>query len=347
MALVDNARPFNPVVFVRGNPGNRGPAVPRQFLGVLAGERREPFKNGGGRLELAHAIAGRANPLTARVLVNRVWQHLFGAGLVRTPSDFGLRSEPPSHPELLDYLAARFMDDGWSMKKLIRSIMLSSVYRQSSEAVGSRQWAVGNKETTESATPLPPANSLLTTSADPDNRLFWRQNRRRLDFEAMRDSLLAAAGDLDLTAGGVPVDLAKQPFSRRRTVYGFIERQNLPGVLRTFDFASPDHHCPQRFTTTVPQQALFLMNSPFVVDQARRLAGRPEVQAEGDLMLRLQRLYSYVINRPATADEAGAVLSFVQHAAEDATGQTKPQALSTWEQVAQTLLLSNEFMFVD
>jgi hypothetical protein len=332
MALVDNDSPANPVVFVRGNPGNRGPAVPRQFLAVLAGDSRKPFEHGSGRLDLACAIASPENPLTARVFVNRVWTHLFGAGLVRTPSDFGVRSDPPTHPELLDYLAARFVEDGWSVKRLIRLIMLSNVYQQSSDSTTANL----RSEISD------------LKSADPDNRLLSHQNRRRLDFEAMRDSLLAAAGDIDLTAGGPAVDLAKQPFNRRRTVYGFVERQNLPGMLRTFDFASPDHHCPQRFTTTVPQQALFLMNSPFVVEQARRLANRPDVLAEADPGVRLQRVYRHALGRPASPVETEIGLKFVQHAeGSSASTLNAPQSMGSWEQVAQVLLLSNEFIFVD
>ncbi len=341
MALVDNESPVNPVVFTRGNPGNRGPAVPRQFLGVLAGESRKPFEHGSGRLDLARAIASPNNPLTARVCVNRVWSHLLGYGLVRTPSDFGLRSEPPTHAELLDYLAVRFVEDGWSVKKLIRSIMASSVYQQSSEAIVSRQLAVGNKERGGSSSPLPTANSLLPSS-DPDNRLLWRQNRRRLDFEAMRDSLLATAGVMDFSAGGPSVDLAKQPFSRRRTVYGFVERQNLPGMLRAFDFANPDTHCPQRFTTTVPQQALFLMNSPFVLEQAHKLADHPDIKAQNDRAIRIQRLYRHALQRAASNEEVQLALQFVESASAGEAAKLDP-----WKQLAQVLLLSNEFMFVD
>src|SRR5262249_22402980 len=151
---------------------------------------------GSGRLELASAIANRDNPLTARVLVNRVWMHHFGAGLVRTPGDFGLRGEPPSHPELLDWLASEFMDNGWSVKKLHRWILLSATYRQSS---GDDKYAL----------------------KDPENLLWWRQNRRRLEFEALRDSALAAAGHLDGHVGGPAVDITQAPFSPRRSVYGF------------------------------------------------------------------------------------------------------------------------------
>ena len=280
MALVDKATPANGYVFIRGNPDNRGPEVPRQFVEVLTGPGRKPFEKGSGRLELADAIAGTNNPLTARVLVNRVWFHHFGAGLVRTPSDFGLRSEPPAQPELLDYLAARFMQEGWSLKKLHRLIMLSSVYQQSSE---------GNS---------------LAAKVDPNNQLLWRMNRQRLDFEAMRDTLLAISGKLDLTRGGHAVDITSEPFSTRRTVYRHIDRQNLPGLFRTFDFANPDSTSPQRFFTTVPQQALFLMNSPFVVQQARQVIERQDFKALRSEEERVRFLYELAFQREPSAQEA-------------------------------------------
>lgn len=324
MALVDNETPSNPFIFVRGNPGNHGPEVPRQFPAVVAGVNRGPFRSGSGRLELARAIVDTDNPLTARTIVNRVWLHHFGAGFVTTPSDLGTRSEPPSHPELFDWLARWFVDSGWSLKKLHRMILLSSVYQQSSVEV---------------AQPAP-------TRPDPDNRLLWRQNRRRLDFESMRDALLTVSGNLDRRVGGRPVDLATHPYSTRRTVYGFIERQNLPGMFRTFDFASPDTHCPNRFTTVVPQQALFLMNSPFVVEQARRLIARADMQAEFDPGLRVQRLHRHVFGRAATDPDVSLALQFIESSAATARA-TASDALSRWEQYAQVLLLSNEFIFVD
>lgn len=314
MVLVDRPDPVRPHVFLRGNPTNQGPEVPRQFLHVLAGEQRKPFQRGSGRLELAQAIAGKDSPLTARVMVNRIWLHLFGAGLVRTPSDFGLRSELPSHPELLDYLALRFMEEGWSIKKTIRLIMLSRVYQQASD---------GNPD---------------YPRTDPDNRLLWRMNRRRLDFEAMRDSFLAVADRLDPTLGGRPVSLASTPFSRRRTIYGFIDRQNLPGMFRSFDFASPDTHSPQRFTTTVPQQALFLLNSPFVVEQAKHLAGRADT---GPPEQRIRQLHRLLYGRDPTSEEKALGLRFLEMA-----GESKG-SLTAWEKYSQVLLLANEFAFVD
>jgi mono/diheme cytochrome c family protein len=323
MVLIDKAMPQTPHVFLRGNPNNVGPEVPRQFLEVVAGEKRQPFRQGSGRLEMARAIADRDNPLTARVLVNRVWLHHFGAGLVRTPSDFGLRGDPPTHPELLDWLAATFVDNGWSIKKLHRLIMLSSTYQQASG---------GERRLLE---------------MDPDNRLLAHMNRRRLDFEAMRDSLLFVAGRLDTTMGGRAVELTTAPFSRRRTVYGFIDRQNLPGLFRTFDFASPDASTPQRYTTTVPQQALFLMNSPFVIEQARHFLQRPDVAEQTKDEAKIKRMYQLAYGRAAEADEIEMGLRFLAEARKNADAKKAALPLPAWEQYAQVLLLSNEFAFVD
>jgi hypothetical protein len=320
MAMNDAPQPREPHIFIRGNPGRGGPKVPRQFLAVLSPPERKPFAKGSGRLELAEAIASRDNPLTARVLVNRVWQHHFGTGLVRTPSDFGTRSDPPSHPDLLDWLAASFMDQGWSIKQLHRAILLSSTYQQTSD------------ERPEGL------------AIDPENRLLWRMNRQRLEFEAIRDAYLAASAALDPTVGGRPIDLWKPPFSARRAVYGYIDRQDLPGVFRVFDFANPDVSNDQRPKTTVPQQALFAMNSPFVLEQARRLSARAEVAGEADPARRVQALYRVVFARQAEPDEVELGLRFVQKPI--AASETQSN-LSPWEQYAQALLSTNEFVFVD
>jgi hypothetical protein len=236
---------------------------------------------------MAQRIASKDNPLTARVFVNRVWAGHFGAGLVRTPSDFGLRSDAPSHPDLLDYLARTFMDEGWSIKRLHRRIMLSSTYQQSSE------------QREECA------------AKDQENRLLWRMNRRRLDWEASRDALLAAAGDLERTVGGPAVEITMHPFSTRRTVYARIERQNLPSVFRAFDFASPDAHAPQRFTTTVPQQALYLLNGPFIAQRAVRLIEHDEVRNATDPATRIKLMYAKILGRRPTAEELSLGLQFV------------------------------------
>jgi hypothetical protein len=332
MVLVDAERPMTPRVFLRGSPNNPGPTVPRQFLEVLAGDKREPFKDGSGRLELARAIASKDNPLTARVFANRVWLHLMGRGLVDTPSDFGLRSEPPSHPELLDYLAWRFMEDGWSVKKLIRGIVLSNTYQQASGRLRLSETANAPVARPEDGSAKPQA----AQTVDPDNRLYWRANRRRLDFEAMRDALLCVSGNLDSTMGGPAVDITKSA-TKRRTIYGFIDRQNLPGMFRTFDFASPDATSPQRYETTVPQQALFLLNSPFVQEQARGVIEK--LDDTQDAGAKIQQLHRLVHAREAQPEEVRLGETFVQAAGDG--------GMSAWERYAQVLLLSNEFQFVD
>ena len=288
VVLTDRPQPRNTRVFVRGNPANRGEEVPRQFLEVVAGPARKPFQHGSGRIEMARAIANRDNPLTARVMVNRIWMHHFGAGLVKTPSDFGTRCDPPSHPELLDWFALRFMDDGWSIKKLHRLIMLSAVYQQSSAGPSAEK--------------------------DPENKWLGRMTPRRLDFEAMRDAMLVGTGELDPAMGGKGVELFKKPFPPRRTVYGFIDRQFVPGVLRVFDFANPDLHIAQRPDTTVPQQALFFMNSPFVVERARAVLKREDVQGAKSPEKRVQQLYRALYQREPTRDQVKAALEFIASA---------------------------------
>jgi cytochrome c553 len=313
MSLEDLPAPVEPRVFLRGNPNNLGEAVPRQLLGVLAGPKRQPFTHGSGRLELARAIASRDNPLTARVLVNRVWMHHFGQGLVHTPSDFGLRSDPPSHPELLDRLARAFMDGGWSIKKLHRLIMLSRAYQQRSD------------------------DRSECRAVDPENLLVWRMNRRRLDFEATRDALLAVEGRLDRTVGGPSVRNIMAPGATRRTLYGFLDRLNVPGLYRTFDFPSPDATSPQRDVTTVAPQALFLMNNPFVLDAAARVAQRPDVAGEKELAGKVARIYRLLYGRAPNEQEVGLAREYL--------GATP--AVVDWQRYVQALMLGNEFVFID
>ncbi|MDF2439956.1 MAG: hypothetical protein JWN98_940 [Abditibacteriota bacterium] len=279
MTMADRPEPVKQHVFRRGNPGNQGDEVPRRFHSILYKDEPPVWTNGSGRLELAQTIASKDNPLTARVMVNRIWMHHFGNGIVTTPSDFGTRGEKPTHPELLDYLAHRFMDGNWSLKKMHRLMMMSSTYKQSSD------------------------HNPKHFTADPENSLLWRMNRRRLELEALRDSLLAASGKLDGKVGGPAVELWEPPYTTRRTVYGLIERQNLPGIFRTFDFAGPDSHAPQRFRTTVPQQALFLMNNNWVVQQAQLLAERPEVMTRQDEAARIRYLYHLLFARAPGEDE--------------------------------------------
>jgi len=320
MALCEKPNRHNPVVFVRGNPSQLGERVPRQFLRLLSGENRQPFRQGSGRLELARAIASPDNPLTARVIANRVWMHHLGRPLVSTPDDFGARSDPPTHPALLDYLARRLIDGGWSLKQLHREIMLSGVYRQ-----GSADRAHGR-------------------TIDPENRLYWRINRKRLELEPLRDALLAVSGQLDETMYGQPVRLTDEPSSLRRTVYGHVDRHQLAAIFRTFDFPNPYQSTAQRPQTAVPQQTLYMLNAPFVIEQARAVAARPEVVRAPSNEARIDALYCTVLARRATAEEIAAATHFLKEAEQPAHGKNK---LSPWEQLSQVLLMTNEFVFVD
>ena len=283
MALADAERSYQPRIFERGQPGRIGAEVPRQVPRIVNPQRR-PFGAGSGRLDLAHEIVRPSNPLTARVFVNRVWMHHFGVGLVTTPGDFGLRGEPPSHPELLDWLAAEFVEGGWSQKRLHRLIMLSATYRRSS----------------------------VGTDADPENRWLSRQNRRRLEFEPLHDALLAVSGSLDLKLGGPPVP---QFGSRRRAVYGYTDRLEFPTLLTTFDVPNPAASVPERTATTVAPQALFLMNGPFARDAAKRLVARSDVQTL-DPAAKVERLYRITYGRPPSAAEAVLARAFVARAPE-------------------------------
>ena len=328
-AMVVRDGPINePVIFVRGNPGRRGKTVPRQFLEAVSEPDRKAFARGSGRWDLAEAIVSPRNPLTSRVIVNRIWQHHFGTGLVATPSDFGTRGLPPSHPGLLDWLAAETVGiDGtgavrqtpnqWSLKKVHREIATSTVYRQdSTENAAARQ-------------------------IDPENRLLWRMPRVRLDFESLRDSLLAASGKLDDSLGGQPFEGVMNPQTNRRTIYAFINRNDLPGVFRAFDFADIDSSAAERPQTTVPQQSLFAMNSPFIQQQARILAtsGPPAVN---DPASEIQSLYRRVFARFPTAEELRLGIAYLSSAQTTSTEKQSPL-----ERLAQVLLMTNEFTFVD
>ncbi len=353
MALLDSTKPKDSVVFIRGEAENKGEVAPRRFLEILSGPNRAPFQNGSGRLELAQAIVNPYNPLTARVAVNRVWMHHFGEGFVTTPDDFGNQSEPPSHPELLDYLTAKFIQEGWSLKKLHREIMLSRTYQQSSE--GNPRYA----------------------QTDPQNRLLWRANIQRLEFEAVRDSILAIGGDIDLKMGGRPVNLGEKGYSLRRTIYGYIDRRNLPEVYNQFDFANPDITSGKRYETTVPQQALFMMNSPLVVEQARNLVEQSEFVSLRDEEKRIRFLYERIFQREPSSIETKLALGFINDSPppEKITTEAREQfrrekgkqggkkygpamslanipaselrRLGAWEKFAHALLQTNEALFVN
>jgi hypothetical protein len=304
-ALEDAPKPKDSYVFIKGNIGNRGPVVPRHFLSILTGGNPPPFTDGSGRLDLARDIASTNNPLTARVMVNRVWLNHFGEGIVRTPDDFGARGDNPSHPELLDYLAWHFMNGGWSVKQLHRMILLSSAYQQSSD------------------------DNPRYDQIDPENRCLWRMNRRRLDFEALRDTILYIGGDLDLTMGGRPVPLDSQPFSMRRSIYGFVDRRNVPTMFQAFDFANPDLTTGRRESTVVPQQALFMMNNPLVIQQAINLvARRPDVRAEPAPQSRIKLLYNLIYQRDPTDLELNLALDYLHS---DSATEWQTNAQSAWQ----------------
>lgn len=368
--IVADGQIRNSPIFIRGEAQNRGPVVPRQFLEIITGKDRKPFKQGAGRLELAQAIASKDNPLTARVAINRLWMRHFGEGFVRTVDDLGVQSESPSHPELLDYLASRFVEEGWSMKKMHKLVMLSAVYQQSSDT---------NKAYAEK---------------DPDNRLLWRANLRRLDFEAIRDSLLQFTGKLDRTVGGKPVNLTDEPYSNRRSVYGYIDRGQMPELMQQFDFSDPDMTNTKRTSTIVPQQALFFMNSAMSVDVARKVTSRPEFVEAKDDYARVRAIYQVIFQRTPRPEEVKLAAEFYNSkviadrgkGAQLASAPQPPRAaergrpapkkvdpmddimmrkgngksvvknageivqrrpLSIWEEYAQALLFSNEIVYVN
>lgn len=280
--VTDEAKIADLQVSLRGSPYNLGEVAPRGFLQVLSKDEPKVFKNGSGRLELAEAIVSQ--PLAVRVAVNRVWKNHFGTGIVDTPSNFGIMGEKPTNPELLEYLAQFFIDHGYSFKALHREILLSSVYQLSHD--------------------LDAAN----LEKDTNNRLYWRANRRRLDAEQIRDALLAVSGSLDDKVYGPSEELT--PGAKRRTVYAKVSRFKLDGYLALFDFPSPSMTAEQRFTTNVPLQRLFFMNSDFVQQQAELIAR--QVESEPDTPARIQKAYRLIYGRPASADEVKVGVEFLR-----------------------------------
>ena len=283
-------------VHIGGSAENLGEEVPRRFLTILApGAEPAPFTKGSGRLELAEAIASPSNPLTARVMANRIWHGHFGAGLVRTPSDFGFMGDRPSHPELLDYLASRLVESGWSVKALHREIVLSAAYRASSQRIA--------------------ANDEI----DPENRLLWRAPVRRMDAESLRDSLLAVSGDLDLAVAGGPPQPLTDAANLRRTVYGSVSRRKLDPSLALFDFPNPNISSEKRAVTITPVQQLYFLNGDFMMERAARLSAR----VTGAPAERVRGLYRLVFGREPDARELRLGLDFLG----DGRGPLYAQAL--------------------
>ena len=302
-------------LFIRGDPNRLGDVVPRRFLTVLSAENSQPFQNGSGRLELAKAITGDAASLTARVIVNRIWLAHFGRGLVSTPSNFGQSGDRPSHEELLDDLAARLIENGWSLKQLHREIVLSATYRQSSRV--NAQQAEG----------------------DPDNRWLSRMNRRRLPVEAWRDAMLAVTGELDLTPGGPSIEITDVG-NHRRTIYATIHRRDMSTMLLTHDFPDPTAHSPQRLSTTTAVQGLYALNSPLMLDRSAALAQHLAADLPDDESQRIRRAYRLLYSREPTSRETQIGLAYMG----DTTGEAR---VAAWTQYAHVLLASNELLFVD
>ncbi|HJZ91495.1 MAG TPA: DUF1553 domain-containing protein [Gemmataceae bacterium] len=320
MTVVEESRIEDARVHVRGSVHNLGAVAPRGFLKVVTAGATTKFPaNRSGRKELAEWIASADNPLTARVIVNRAWHWLFGSGLVRTTDNFGTTGELPSHPELLDHLAARFVADSWSVKRLVRAIVLSRTYRQSA------------------------ANPTAAT-ADPENRLFGRANRRRLDAECIRDTMLAVSGQLAPDRGGptfptnLPADYGYKSADTRRSVYLPVFRNAISESLEAFDFADPSVVTGRRNVSTVASQALYLLNHPFPAEQARHAAERLLGESLPDDAARLTRAYRLALGREPTAGERAVVLRFVnprRDATESLTG------------VFQALFASADFRYVE
>ncbi len=309
-ALLATATPFVPHVLVRGDRLKPGAEVPRRLPQLLASIDARQFADD-GRLALAEAIASPRNPLTARVIVNRVWQQHFGTGLVATADNFGASGERPSHSELLDHLASWFIAHGWSLKALHRYILASATWQQS-------------------GAPQPAA-----LERDPANRLLWRMGPRRLEFEALRDSLLRVAGRLDTRLGGRSAPLDDD--NVRRAVYGYTDRFRIPALLRNFDMANPDQSIARRSETTHPLQALFFLNSPFVRTQTEHINRQPEIAELLDARARIVALYRRTLVRSPDATELTLAQRYLGTAPSEAQ----------WAQFAQVLLLSNEFFFCD
>ena len=309
-ALADKENPANEHVYIRGSKENLGDEVQRRFLQVLCEGEPAPFESGSGRLELARAIASPSNPLTARVMANRIWMHLFGRGIVNTPSNFGMMGERPTHPLLLDYLASRFVEGGWSVKALQREILLTDVYRRSSQDVSA------------------------SSEIDPENRLLWRANRRRLDAESLLDSMLALSGRLSPELGGPP-RLWDSEGEQSRTVYRFVSRRRLDVRLGLFDFPNPNRTSPRRFGTNTPLQGLFFLNSDLLMDQAEALAQRLETDVGTNVDARIRHGYRLVFGRDPTGEELALTRRFAVNADDG------------WPRLAQTWLISNEFLYVN
>ena len=310
--IVRDEKPHDLPIYDRGDVETPGKTVPRGWLQVLSKGEPVKFQQGSGRAELARQITDPANPLTARVMVNRVWDLLFGKPLARTTSNFGAMGDKPTHPELLDDLAMRFMQNGWSLKRLMRELVLSATYRQSS------------------------SGSAANAQLDEANDHFWRMNRRQLGIESWRDAIMATAGTLTLEGGpSLSLDATTH---HKRTIYSQVSRRELNKTLMLFDYPDANVHAARRSSSTTPTQKLFVMNSPFIIEQSKKLAQRLQVSASDDAT-RIRHAYELLFARQPEAEELAIAQEFLKQPAES--------ALSAWEQLAQALLATNEILYVD
>jgi hypothetical protein len=353
MIVKDKDKPVDSKIYIRGEKSKQGDLVPRRFLTFLNHEN-EIFKQGSGRLELAEAIASKDNPMTARTIVNRVWMWHFGEGLVKSPDDLGNMASKPSNQELLDYLSIWFVENGWSLKKLHKFIMKSATYRQSS------------------------APNPAFAVKDGENKYFWHYPVRRMDFESIRDSLVQITGKMDRTVGGKPVNITDEPYSYRRSIYGYVDRSAVSDLMMQFDFSDPEMTNSKRASSIVPQQALFFLNSPMVIDAARAVTERKDFQNAKDDDEKIKVVYAVLFQRYPRGQEPSLAKEFLNEAnkhykplpvktkttssTEDSLETTvvsnsnmgilknvgKPverKTLTPWEAYIQALIMSNEFVY--
>lgn len=323
MRVMERPKPLEPVVFLRGDAGSPGEQVPRRFLKIVDADQTPFPDDSSGRLQLAERIVDPTNPLTARVFVNRVWGYLMGSHIVDTPSDFGLQGSAPTHPKLLDWLAADFVKNGWSIKHLVRTIVLTQTYQQKSDF------------RTDAA------------RVDSQNRLLWRASRKHLSIEAIRDSLLSVSKQLDPTPRGRAGQLWSEGYTRRRAIYGYINRFNLDPTLRAFDFPTPVQSQPKRDESIVAPQTLFTMNAPFVIDQTVAITQTSEFRECTTDEERVGALFGLILQRMPAPLETERVLKFVELQGRFTTPNDLKRRASKWPLVAQSLMMSNEFQYID
>lgn len=299
-------------IYNRGDVQDKGEVIPRAFLKILSGEDPKKFTRGSGRLDLAEAISDPQNPLTARVAVNRIWQLLFGRGLVYTTSNFGHLGARPTHPELLDHLAISFIEGGWSVKSLMKKILLSSTYRQSSLVSSDKRMK------------------------DEDNKFYSYHKRRRLSAEMIRDSMLFVSDELEHGDSGKKSGLISDNKNLRRTIYGRISRKELDHYLALFDYPDANIHSSSRDETVTPSQKLYFLNSPFVLARSSAIAS---ALVDEDKMSSIEKIYRRILSRPPSVEELSNASEFIKNG--------KEKEKERWSGLAQNLLISNEFIFRD